>query len=83
MKPDYSHLIGHKFRPKSRYPEILIAELVVLRIYYDYPPRLPWIQPKGVQVKNKYVEYQYLFEGRLVTDRRSWYGFFTHFEKID
>lgn len=83
MKPDYSQLIGHKFRPKARYPEILIAELTVLRVFYDYPPRLPWEKPTGVAVMNKYIEFEYLFENRIVRDRRTWYNFFTVFEKIE
>lgn len=82
MKPDYSQLIGHTFRPKARYPEILIKELVVTQVSYEYPPRLPWEKPPRINVKNKYISYTYLYEGRQVSDRMTWYGFFTKFEKI-
>lgn len=85
MKPTYENLIGSWYRPKARYPDIFTRQVYVQRVYYAYKPTRPWDrQPTdGVRVPIKYIEFQYQHEGRWITDKRGWYDFLTHFERMD
>lgn len=85
MRPTYSNLIGHWYRPKPRYPELLPRQVYVQRVYYDYPREFPWSpKPKDeIKVPNKYIEFQYYWEDRWITDRWVWYKFLTHYERMD
>lgn len=50
MRPTYEHVLGKRYRPKKRYPKLLMREVIPIKVYYDYPRRLPWepVDPHAV-----------------------------------
>ena len=83
MRPTYEHVLGKRYRPKKRYPKLLMREVIPTRVYYDYPRRLPWEPIDPHAVKHKYVEFVFMHESKQVTERYDWYAFFRYFEKVE
>lgn len=81
MKPIYDHIIGQRYTVKPKYSRLPMKEVFPTRVYYDFPRVLPWEKRQGIPLKNKYVEFTFIHEGREITERFSYYAFFTKFER--